>query len=37
MAVALITGCSSGIGKYTALEMARRAQVKEPETLPIQR
>jgi NAD(P)-dependent dehydrogenase (short-subunit alcohol dehydrogenase family) len=24
MAVVLITGCSSGIGKYTALEMARR-------------
>jgi NAD(P)-dependent dehydrogenase (short-subunit alcohol dehydrogenase family) len=24
MAVALITGCSSGIGTYTALEMARR-------------
>ena len=24
MAVVLITGCSSGIGKYAALEMARR-------------
>ena len=30
MAVVLITGCSSGIGKYAALEMARRGHRSLP-------